>query len=82
MTPEPDAATEVVLDVNLSTEPPSLEPSLATDSTSIDVLTDLMTGLTVIDAETAEVVPGLARVWDVSEDGTGDTFNLAWTTTG
>jgi len=76
VTPTPEPATLVTLNVNLGGEPPTLDPSLATDSISIDVLTNLMTGLTVIDADTAEVVPGLAESWEASEDGLEYTFHL------
>ena len=70
---EPAAATEpVVLDTVFTTEPPSLDPSLGTDSQSIWSIRQMFMGLTGFD-EKAEVVPGLATEWSVSEDG------LTWT---
>ncbi|HEY53502.1 MAG TPA: peptide ABC transporter substrate-binding protein [Caldilineae bacterium] len=76
VTPTPEPATMVTLNLNLGTEPPTLDPSLATDTTSIEVIGNQMVGLTVIDPDTNEVVPGLAESWDISEDGMEYTFHL------
>ena len=76
VTPTPEPMTEVTLNRNLGTEPPTLDPSLATDSTSIEVLGSLFAGLTWIDAKTNEPVPYLAESWDISDDGLEYTFHL------
>lgn len=74
---EKDAmAGKVVLDWNASTEPPSLDPSLATDTTSVDQIANLFVGLTQFDPVTGEVAPYLATDWSVSDDGLVWTFNL------
>ncbi|MDO9555661.1 MAG: peptide ABC transporter substrate-binding protein, partial [Atribacterota bacterium] len=39
----------VTLQWNLGTEPPTLDPSLATDTTSVDVVEQLFLGLTDFD---------------------------------
>ena len=58
------------LNVNLGTEPPSLDPSLATDNVSINVDEQLFLGLTDFeDTIDAPVIPELATDWSVSEDG-------------
>lgn len=61
---------------NLRTEPPSLDPNSATDTTSIQVIQALFLGLTDFDDETMEVVPELATDWEVSEDGLIWTFHM------
>ena len=66
----------VTLQWNLGTEPPTLDPSLATDTTSVDVVEQLFLGLTDFDVETMEVVPELATSWEVSEDGLVWAFHL------
>ncbi len=66
----------VTLYWNWSTEPPSLDPALATDTTSVDAVTNLFMGLTRPDPVTGEVLPYLASDWEVSEDGTVFTFNM------
>lgn len=66
----------VTLYWNFGTEPPSLDPSLATDTTSIDVITNIFMGLTRSDPVTGEVLPYLATDWEVSEDGLVYTFNM------
>ena len=66
----------VTLNFNLATEPPSLDPALATDSASINVLENLFVGLTQFDPVTSEVIPYLATDWSVSDDGLEWTFNL------
>ena len=68
--------TRVTLNRNLGTEPPSLDPSLSTDTTSVDMVANLFVGLTQFDPVTSEVIPYLATDWAVSEDGLEWTFNL------
>lgn len=67
---------EEVLDLNLGSEPATLDPALATDNVSIDLARALFVGLTNIDEETGEVIPDLATTWDASPDGTTYTFHL------
>ncbi|MGB6606739.1 MAG: peptide ABC transporter substrate-binding protein, partial [Atribacterota bacterium] len=59
----------LTLEWNLGAEPPTLDPSLATDTTSVDVVEQLFLGLTDFDDETMAVIPELATSWEVSEDG-------------
>jgi len=66
----------VTLRWNFGTEPPSLDPSLATDTTSVDVVYNLFMGLTRPDPVTGELSPGLATDWSVSDDGLVWTFNM------
>ncbi len=66
----------VTLDWNFGTEPPTLDPSLATDTTSVDIINNLFVGLTQFDPVTGEVIPSLATDWTVSDDGLEWTFNL------
>jgi oligopeptide transport system substrate-binding protein len=73
VTPTPAAGEEkVTLDMVVGTEPPSLDPSLATDTTSHWMIKNIFMGLTDFD-EKAQVVPALATEWSVSDDG------LTWT---
>jgi oligopeptide transport system substrate-binding protein len=64
-----------ILDANLGTEPPTLDPAVATDTASIDVIENLFLGLTGIDEE-GNVVPELTTHWTVSADGRTYTFHL------
>jgi oligopeptide transport system substrate-binding protein len=57
-------------------EPPSLDPGLATDTTSSNVLLNIMDPLVRLNPDTLEAVPSLAESWDVSEDGKTVTFHL------
>ena len=64
----------------IGSEPPSLDPCLATDSISIDMVENLFLGLTdlgfdVFTNET-EVRPELATSWEVSEDGLVWAFHM------
>ncbi|MBC7315753.1 MAG: peptide ABC transporter substrate-binding protein, partial [Chloroflexi bacterium] len=49
-----------VLRVNLGTEPPTLDPALTTDTTSVQCVEVLFLGLTDFDDKTVEVIPELA----------------------
>lgn len=66
----------VVLNMNAGTEPPSLDPSLATDTTSIGIINEMFLALTELDPDTQEATPELATDWSVSDDGLTWTFNL------
>jgi oligopeptide transport system substrate-binding protein len=73
-------AAEQVLQMNLGTEPPSLDPVLATDNVSSFVLLQLMDPLVKLDKD-AQPVPAVAEEWEV--EGTTVTFHLrddaSWT---
>ncbi|RUS48449.1 ABC transporter substrate-binding protein [Cohnella sp. AR92] len=64
-----------VFNMNLSSEPPTLDPALAQDSVSFTVLTGLYEGLTRKDS-TGKVIPGVAETWDISDDQKTYTFHL------
>lgn len=70
------ADAPVTLNINLGTEPPTLDPSLATDTTSVDNIRNLFVTLTQFHPETGEVQPYLATEWEVGEDADG---NQTWT---
>ena len=69
-------ASSKVINMNLGTEPPTADPGLATDTTSVQVDELLFLGLTDFDDQTLEVVPELATDWSVSDDGLVWTFNM------
>jgi len=68
-------AGEQVFKVNISTEPPSLDPGTAIDSTSFAVLVGMYEGLTRLDEE-GNAVKAIAKDWTVSDDGLTWTFKL------
>lgn len=66
-----------ILRVNLGPgDVPTLDPALATDTSSVQVIDMLTVGLTRLDEVTLEIRPGMAESWDISEDGTVYTFKL------
>ncbi len=70
------SAQEKVLHWNLTTEPPTLDPALAHDTTSLLVIGQIFLGLTNYDSETGKIIPELATSWNVSDDGLTWTFHL------
>ncbi len=56
-------------------EPDSLDPHYAGSTQEQNILNDLMTGLTTLDAQ-ARAIPGMAQSWMVSPDGKVWTFHL------
>ncbi|MGB9872429.1 MAG: peptide ABC transporter substrate-binding protein [Anaerolineae bacterium] len=66
----------LTLNINLGTDPPTVDPALATDTTSVTVIEQLFIGLVDLDDDTAEVRPELATSWSVSPDATVYTFTL------
>jgi oligopeptide transport system substrate-binding protein len=64
------------LNWNLGTEPPTVDPQLATDTTSVQCDEMFFLGLTDFDDKTLEVIPELAEKWEVSSDGLKWTFTM------
>jgi oligopeptide transport system substrate-binding protein len=58
-----------------TTEPPTLDPALATDHSSVQVAIQLFEGLTEID-EAGQPAPLGAERWEVADDGRTFTFTL------
>jgi oligopeptide transport system substrate-binding protein len=73
-TPAP-GEEKATLDITVATEPPTMDPSLSTDTTSVWSVRQMFIGLTAFD-EKAQVIPSLATDWSVSEDGLTWTYNL------
>jgi len=72
----PTASTDhSVFRMSIKNEPPTLDWTLATDSVSFTILTNLMEGLTQYDAE-LNPQPAIAKKWEYSEDGKTITFFL------
>jgi ABC-type oligopeptide transport system substrate-binding subunit len=79
---EPGVADGVIT-VNWGSEPPSLDPGLASDTTSSNIITNVMDPLVKLDAD-LEPVPNLAESWEITNNGRTVTFHLRqdgrWTT--
>lgn len=70
-----DATAGGILNVMVEVEVASLDPQLATDGTSFEVIADYTDGLMQMDA-TGKAVPAIAESVDVSADGLTYTFHL------
>ena len=79
-TPEPEGpedAAPTMLRVNMGQgDVPTLDPSLGSDTSSIQIVAELYVGLTWLDEVTLELKPGFAESWTASADGLTYTFNL------
>lgn len=64
------------LNYNLVVNPPSLDPSFASDTSSNLVIEQLFIGLVDLDDATSEVKPELATSWTLTEGGTQFDFTL------
>ena len=77
------AASDQTITIAWGAEPPSLDPGLATDVTSSNILLNIMDPLVTL-GDDLEPVPSLAESWDISKDGKTVTFHLRgdgkWTT--
>ena len=58
------------------TEPQSLDPQIATGVPEHHVISAVMEGLVLKDRKTLEPRPGVAKTWDISDDGRVYTFYL------
>jgi oligopeptide transport system substrate-binding protein len=72
-TPKSDGESQ--FRVNIGTEPPSLDWSLATDHVSFNVISNLMVGLTEFDKD-LKPAPVIAKTWDFLDDGKKIVFHL------
>ena len=70
------AEDEKTLIVNLSGDPTTFNPVLKSDDYGHLIYQNMFDGLLELNYN-SEVIPGLARTWDVSEDGLTYTFHLA-----
>ena len=68
-------AAQQVITVNWGTEPPSLDPGLATDTTSANILKNIMDPLVKL-GDDLEPVPNLAESWRLSDGGKTVTITL------
>ncbi len=74
---KPVAAEKKAIRMNLGPgDIPTIDPALAQDNNSIQVLEETFVGLTRLEEEKILVVPGLASSWDVSPDGKTYKFHL------
>jgi oligopeptide transport system substrate-binding protein len=69
-------AANQTMTIGWGAEPPSLDPGLATDTTSSNVLLNIMDPLVKLNPDTLEAVPSLAESWDISSDGKTVTYHL------
>jgi len=70
------AADPITLNINIVGGPTTVDPALATDTSSTSVIEQLFIGLVDLDDETAEVRPELATSWTISPDSRVYTFTL------
>ncbi len=78
-TPAPveEVAEPKVLRLNMGPgDIPTLDPSLGTDTSSIQIIWETHLGLSRQDEVTNEVQPGIAESWDIAEDGITYTFHI------
>jgi oligopeptide transport system substrate-binding protein len=68
-------AADQTITVNWGTEPPSLDPGLASDTTSANIVYNIMDPLIKLD-EDLNPVPNLAESFETSEDGLTVTITL------
>ena len=79
-TSEPTAAPKrpnlIRAHFEVSTDVPTLDPSVAQDNSSVTTVEQTFVGLVRLDEVTNEPRPGLAAKWDISPDGKVYTFTL------
>lgn len=68
-------AEPTYINLNLGTEPPTIDPGLAGDNTTVQCDELLFLGLTDYD-QSLEVIPELAQRWSASSDGLKWTFTM------
>ncbi len=67
--------TQEILSYYLSDDPEVLDPQIVTDEESVMLVTNLFEGLVRADAN-GDIISGMAKSWDISDDGLTYTFHL------
>jgi oligopeptide transport system substrate-binding protein len=81
VTPEPSGVTPPLSSQRppvlriLGSDPPTLDPQMATDAGSASYIVEIFSGLVTIDRD-LNIVPDIAASWDISNDGKVYTFHL------
>ena len=68
------AKAPVVMNWNLASDPKTIDPGLNGASDGGDIISNTFEGL--VRERSGEVIPGIAKSWDISEDGKTITFHL------
>ncbi|MFC1735322.1 ABC transporter substrate-binding protein [Candidatus Hydrogenedentota bacterium] len=71
-----DVEGAAVLRVRMKTDPPSIDPAHGTDTSSAFLQECIFDGLVQLDPVTLEVVPAVAKSWEIFDGGRGYTFHL------
>ncbi len=71
---QPRSADELILPF-IGGDPPTLDPAVAQDATSAEVIVEIYGGLVTIDKD-LKIVPDLAESWTISDDKKTYTFKL------
>lgn len=75
--PEPVAEAKILRQNLGYSDVPTLDPSLSTDTSSIQIVEEITVGLVRLNELTMAVEPGMAESWDISADGLVYTMKLA-----
>jgi peptide/nickel transport system substrate-binding protein len=70
------ARADTTLVVSMATDPTGLDPEAVENNTSGFVMATIYDSLTAYKPGTVEVAPGLAKSWEISDDGLSYTFHL------
>lgn len=68
-------SNEVVIRYNMGTEPQTIDPALNSALDGAEVILHVFEGLTTLD-ENSKAKPGIAKSWEISDDGLTITFHL------
>lgn len=73
---EPDPSEGRTLRIAEQEAPDPFDPATLSGNRSIELAQNVFSGLTGVDADTFDVLPGIATSWDVSDDGLEYTFTI------